>query len=89
MSWTIVHPIDEKSPLRDWTGEDLAECDAEFLVLLNGFEETFSQTVHARSSYKSSEVVWGARFLSMFTPRTDGEVRVDIRKLHEIENGAM
>ena len=86
MSWTIVHPIDENSPLRDWTGEDLADCDAEFLVLLNGFEETFSQTVHARSSYKSSEVVWGARFLSMFMPRTDDEIRVDIRKLHEIEN---
>ncbi len=86
LSWTIVHPIDEKSPLRDWTGKDLVDCDAEFLVLLNGFEETFSQTVHARSSYTSSEVVWGARFLSMFTPRTDGDVRVDIRKLHEIEN---
>ena len=88
-SWTIVHPIDDKSPLRDWTGEDLVDCDAEFLVLLNGFEETFSQTVHARSSYTSSEVVWGARFLSMFTPRTDGDVRVDIRKLHEIENVAL
>jgi inward rectifier potassium channel len=89
LSWTIVHPINDKSPLRDWTGEDLVDCDAEFLVLLNGFEETFSQTVHARSSYTSSEVVWGARFLSMFTPRTDGDVRVDIRKLHEIENVAL
>jgi inward rectifier potassium channel len=85
LAWTIVHPIDKKSPLRDWTGEDLAECEAEFLILLNGFEETFSQTVHARSSYKSSEVVWGARFRSMFLPRTGDEVRVDIRKLHEIE----
>jgi len=86
LSWTIVHPIDEKSPLRDWTGEDIAECDAEFLVLLNGFEETFSQTVHARSSYKSSEVVWGAKFKSMFMPPTeDGEIRVDIRRLHDIE----
>lgn len=86
LSWTIVHPIDQTSPLRDWTAEDLVDCDAEFLVLLNGFEETFSQTVHARSSYKSSEVVWGARFQSMFTPPSaDGEIRVDIRKLHDIE----
>jgi inward rectifier potassium channel len=86
LAWTIVHPIDESSPLRDWTGEDLVDCDAEFLVLLNGFEETFSQTVHARSSYKSSEIVWGARFQSMFTRRTDGgDVKVDIRKLHDIE----
>jgi len=86
LAWTIVHPIDEKSPLRDWTAQDLMECDAEFLILLNGFDETFSQTVHARSSYKASEIVWGARFSSMFEPADDdGIIRVDIRKLHDID----
>jgi inward rectifier potassium channel len=86
LSWTIVHPIDAKSPLRDWTAEELVNCDAEFLILLNGFDETFSQTVHTRSSYKASEVVWGARFSSMFEPmEDDGIVRVDIRRLHDIE----
>jgi inward rectifier potassium channel len=90
LSWTIVHPIDEHSPLADWSGEDLAECDAEFLVLLNGFDETFSQTVHTRSSYKSGEIVWGAKFVSMFNPpREDGVVSVDIRKLHEIERAVL
>jgi inward rectifier potassium channel len=86
LSWTIVHPIDAESPLRDWTSEDLTECDAEFLVLLNGFEETFSQTVHTRSSYKTSEIIWGARFRSMFNPTDEeGVISVDIRKLDEIE----
>jgi inward rectifier potassium channel len=86
LAWTIVHPIDESSPLRDWDGEDIVECDAEFLILLNGFEETFSQTVHARSSYKSDEIVWGARFVSMFNPADEeGVVSVDIRRLNDIE----
>lgn len=86
LSWTIVHPIDPLSPLASWTAEDLIECDAEFLILLNGFDETFSQTVHTRSSYKAHEVVWGARFRSMFNPPDDdGTISVDIRKLHEIE----
>jgi inward rectifier potassium channel len=86
LAWTIVHPIDDSSPLRDWDGEDLVECDAEFLILLNGFEETFSQTVHARSSYKSDEIVWGARFVSMFNPADEeGVVSVDIRRLNDIE----
>ena len=86
LSWTIVHPIDESSPIRDWTGPDFVECDAEFLILLNGFDETFSQTVHTRSSYKAAEVVWGARFVSMFNPTDDeGVLSVDIRKLHDIE----
>lgn len=90
LTWTIVHPIDEQSPLRGWTGEDIVGCDAEFLILLNAFEETFSQTVHSRSSYKAAEIVWGARFRSMFEPADEGGVlSVDIHKLHEIEPAAM
>jgi inward rectifier potassium channel len=53
LAWTIVHPIDADSPLREYRGpDDLVNCDSEFLVLLNGFDETFSQQVHTRSSYK-------------------------------------
>jgi inward rectifier potassium channel len=86
LSWTVVHPIDDDSPLRDWEPADASTCDAEFLVLLNGFDETFSQTVHTRSSYKADEVVWGARFASMFQTGDQGTISVDIRKLHDIED---
>lgn len=86
LAWTIVHPIDDGSPLRHETEQTLRNCDPEFLILLNGFDETFSQTVHTRSSYKPAEVVWGARFVSMFNPpRDDGDLSVDVRKLHEYE----
>jgi len=87
LAWTIVHPIDEQSPLRGYRGpEDLRECETEFLVLLNGFDETFSQTVHTRSSYKGEEVVWGARFQNMFNPpEPDGSISINVRKIHEIE----
>lgn len=90
LSWTVVHPIDAGSPLVDWTEEDVASCDAEFLILLNAFDETFSQTVHTRTSYKSEEIVWGARFVSMFRPRDErGTISVDIGKLHDIERAAV
>lgn len=86
LTWTIVHPIDEKSPLHGMTERDLLGCDSEFLVMLNGFDETFSQTVHTRSSYRGDEVVWGARFKSIFNPpKADGTLSVNIRKLHDIE----
>lgn len=86
LTWTIVHPIDAESPLFGKTQSDLASCDAEFLVLLNGFDETFSQTVHTRSSYKADEIAWGARFRSVFNPpKPDGTLSVDIRKLHEYD----
>jgi inward rectifier potassium channel len=86
LTWTIVHPIDEKSPLRGVTHEDLVSRDAEFLILLNGFDETFSQTVHTRSSYVAEEIVWGAKFGSIFNPpKPDGTLSVDIRKMHDVE----
>jgi inward rectifier potassium channel len=86
LAWTIVHPIDETSPLNTCSPEDLRVMDAELLILLNGFDETFSQTVHTRSSYKADEIVWGATFRNMFNPLDpDGTVSVDIRKLHEFD----
>ena len=52
-----MHPIDEKSPMYGLTRDDLVARDAEFLVLMSGIDETFSQTVHARTSYKPTEIV--------------------------------
>jgi inward rectifier potassium channel len=86
LTWTVVHPIDEQSPLRGITQQDLIDSEAEFLILLNGFDETFSQTVHTRSSYVAEEVVWGAKFRSIFNPpKPDGTLSVDIRKMHDVE----
>ena len=86
LSWTIVHPIDADSPLHNDGPDDLKTCDSEFLVLLNGFDETFSQQVHTRSSYKAEEVVYGARFRNLFNPPApDGTISIDIGKLHDID----
>jgi inward rectifier potassium channel len=86
LSWTIVHPIDETSPFYGMSPEDLRKTRGEFLVLLTGFDETFSQTVHARSSYMADEVVWNARFADIFNrPADDGLLTIDVRKLHSIE----
>ena len=85
LNWTIVHPIDEQSPLFDVTQKDLEATDAEFAILLTAIDETFSQTVHSRSSYKFDEVVVGAKFKDMFLPSKNGIVRVDMSLLSEIE----
>jgi len=87
LSWTVVHPIREGSPLHRLTAEELLASDAEFLVLLQGFDETFSQTVHVRTSYRAEEVVFGARFASMFDQddAAPGEIAVDLRKLNDVE----
>jgi inward rectifier potassium channel len=86
LAWTIVHPIDETSPLWGLTERDFLEQDMEFLILLTGTDETFAQVVHTRSSYKAEEVVWGARFVNLFNPTTpDGVLSIDIGRLHDYE----
>lgn len=85
LGWTVVHPIDEKSPLFGLTHQDLVERAAEFMILMTGIDETFSQTVHARTSYKASEVVHGYKFANMYKPlEADGVVRIDVRTLSDI-----
>jgi inward rectifier potassium channel len=86
LSWTLVHPIDGDSPLAGRTHEDLEGAEAEILVLLSGTDEALEQTVHARSSYQAREIVWHARFQSMYL-QTDARSRVsvDISRVHDIE----
>jgi inward rectifier potassium channel len=86
LSWTIVHPITEKSPLAGLSEQDLIDREAEFLILLSGIDETFSLTVHARSSYKPEEIVWGARFANIYNPMTaEGVLSIDVSRLDELE----
>lgn len=86
LSWTVVHPINENSPLWQRTEAELDEMGAEFLILLTAFDETFSQTVHARSSYKHDEVIWNARFGDVFrNPTQTGSLIIDVGKLDLIE----
>jgi inward rectifier potassium channel len=85
LHWAITHAIDEESPLSGVTREDCLESEAEILVLLTGIDETFSQTVHARSSYKADEILWDADFTSIFHhPVEDGPLSIDIHRLDEI-----
>ena len=85
-NWTIVHPITPESPLAGMGADDLRQGDAEFIVLIKAFDDTFAQTVYARSSYKSGEVAWGMRFVPMVSARDEsGMATVDLGLLDAME----
>jgi len=86
LAWTIVHPIDEKSPLYNMTAEDLKNSDAEILVLLTATDETFAAVVHTRSSYKHDEIRFGHKFESIYNKAENGEtISINIKKLSHVE----
>ncbi|MEN9685612.1 MAG: hypothetical protein RLZZ28_1398 [Bacteroidota bacterium] len=67
-NWTLVHLITEESPLFGYTKKDIEDAEAEFLIFVQGFDESFSNTVVSRASYNYEELVYGARFVPMFHP---------------------
>jgi len=66
LSWTVIHSITPESPLWGKRLEDFVNEDLEILIYFKGYDETFSNSVHYRLSYKASEMVWGAKFLPNF-----------------------
>lgn len=63
LSWTIVHPLNEDSPIIDFSEQDLIDANAEFMVLVKGTDEISQQVVHARHSYTAEDIVWSAKFV--------------------------
>lgn len=84
LHWVVVHPITEVSPLHGVTAEGLLAADPEIVCLITAADETFAQTVHARTSYDKSDIVWGARFRDMYLADAD-RVAIDLDRLHDIE----
>ncbi len=72
LSWTVVHEINEDSPLYGYTKEDVAADKMEMIVYVKAFDDHFSNIVQQRTSYTYKQVVYGAKFLPMFERATDG-----------------
>lgn len=84
LTWTVVHPIDQESPLWSKTAADLDRLQAEILILIKGHDDTFNQTVIARYSYRHDEIVWGARFAPAFYADEEGDLVLELRKVGEL-----
>jgi inward rectifier potassium channel len=84
-SWTIVHNINETSPILNFTKEQLLESDAEFLVVLKSFDDAFAQVVHSRTSYKAEEIIYDAKFLPVTSYDSNGLLEFDVSKIGEYQ----
>ena len=86
MNWTVVHPIDEESPLLNFTQEDIKTSDLELYIQVNGFDHVFSSNVMQRTSYTYKEIIWMAKFKPMFHESANGVTTiVDLDKLNDYE----
>lgn len=89
LNWTIVHPINESSPLFGKSIEEINDADSELLVMIKAFDETYSQTVYSRTSYKAHQFIWGVKFSSMASVGDDGVTVLDLDMLNEYESAEL
>jgi inward rectifier potassium channel len=82
MNWTVVHPIDEKSPLLGFGTEDMKASDVEVYVLIRGFDDVYSNFVQQRTSYTYEEIQFNKKFIPMYRESDDG--RTTILELHKL-----
>jgi inward rectifier potassium channel len=85
LTWTVVHPITPSSPLYGKSAADLAGVQAEVMILLKGFDDTFGQAVQTRYSYRYDEIVWGAKFTRAFEVEESGDMLIEVDKVSAIE----
>ena len=82
LSWTVMHPIDENSPLWQATPESLAQTRSMLVVSLTGIDETVCQSLHAPYCYAAHDILWSHRFADIIHQTTEGDRYVDYTHFH-------
>ena len=84
MNFTVVHPIDENSPLQGFTFEDMKAADMEVYVLIRAFDDVYSAIVQQRTSYTYDEIKFNAKFVPMYRESEDRNTTIlELDKLNE------
>ena len=85
LSWTVMHVIDEDSPLRAWLDNHSAVGNSEIIVVLSGFDEESGQTVHGRWAYDADDIRWDARFADIISVDEAGVRTIDYTRFHHVQ----
>ena len=83
LSWTVLHPIDEASPLHGLNHADMIAEGLEIVVILSGVDETFAQPIQARHSYLAEEIRWDHNFVDIMLEIENGATAVDYSRFHD------
>jgi inward rectifier potassium channel len=84
LSWTLMHLIDETSPLYGATAESLQAGSAEIIVAVSGVDEIFAQRIYARHSYLPDEIIWNRRLADVLTTNEDGDRVLNYYNFHKL-----
>jgi inward rectifier potassium channel len=82
---TLRHVIDETSPLYGATPESLETSRALFFVSVVGVDPVIAAAVQTQQDYTWRDVLFGHRFVEIYSEHGGGRLTVDYGRLHETE----
>jgi inward rectifier potassium channel len=85
LTWTAIHPIDERSPLRGVDAAALAASDASIIVSFSGWDENLAANIHARHTYAPDRILFGRRLVDVLADGPRGDRIIDYTRFHETE----
>ena len=85
LGWTIMHVLDETSPLFHETPDTLAKCEADFVLNMSGTDESTGQTLSTRAEYSNRDVQWNATFRDILVEDADGVLHIDYAKFDQVD----
>ena len=83
LSWTVMHTIDERSPLHGLSLDELYGRQMEIIVLLRGTDDTLADLVYVRHAYTPDDIVWNHRFVDVLSVSPQGRRVVDLTRFHD------
>ena len=85
LTWTIVHKVDENSPLYELSVEQIKERNTELIVMVEAFDETFSQNIIEKRSFAGDQWIGGVKFKRNFSVNEEGKIDLRIDELNDVE----
>ena len=84
LGWTLMHVIDETSPLYGETAESLAACEASLMLMIEGSDETTTQIMYGRTALAHSDIRWQHGFVDLLHDDDEGVTHIDYTKFDEV-----
>jgi inward rectifier potassium channel len=85
LPWTLMHQIDENSPLYGFSADSLTEAKVQIIVSLSGMDETVSQNVHARHTYGANDIMLNHQLVDIIHITDDRNRYIDFSYFHHVE----
>jgi inward rectifier potassium channel len=87
LTWLVMHPIDKNSPLFGINELELQESNLTIVATVTGLDETLSQTIHAKTSYQNTDILWNKRFKDLFKINKEKNIQfIDLSELNAFED---